>query len=162
MTVFRYSLPLEADDEVSARRLSLAPRRSLQRILWWWGAVFTAVCAWLTWFGWVRGRWHPLLLPLFGAGLFLAFYLFVVLPRSTRRNFQAQLAEGEITEQGFTAAATGTVPWARLHHWRHNRRVILLYVTDDLFTIVPLRAFPAGERAAVLSFLTRQVGPPHA
>src|SRR5829696_5123205 len=82
--IISYDAMLTSADYVAARRLNLSPRPVMRLILWWWVLAFAPVCLWLAYFGWVRGRWHPLLAPIGGATAFLALYLLIVLPWNTR------------------------------------------------------------------------------
>ena len=157
-----YDVTIGPADYVSARRLSLAPRPSMRLILWLWAMVFVPVCLWLTYFGWVRGRWHPLLSPIFGAALFLLFYFFVLLPWSTYRAYQRHHVTGELSEEGLKLTMEGAsqrIKWPLIRKGKRSDTLLLFYFADEGFAVIPLRAFAThDDRAAALSLIERKVG----
>jgi hypothetical protein len=154
-----YAAEFDPGDYVAARRLSLTPRRIMRLILWVWVAILVPFCVWLTYFGWVRGRWHPLLLPMAGAGAFLAFYFYVVLPWIARQGHRPEPAAGHFTDAGVVSDQLGLVEWNRLRKWKRNDRILVFYSSGDAFLVVPLRAFAtAADRTAAIALLERKLG----
>ena len=157
-----YDVMIAPGDYVGARRLSLAPRPLMRVILWLWAIIFVPVCLWLTYFGWARGRWHPLLMPIFGAALFLVFYFFVLLPWSTRRAYQRHHVAGELSEEGLELTMEGArqrIKWPLIRKWKCSDKLLLFYFADEGFAVLPLRGFATqDDRRAALRLVERMLG----
>ncbi|HUR57324.1 MAG TPA: hypothetical protein VM029_06420 [Opitutaceae bacterium] len=123
--------------------------------------VFSLVCVLLLYLGWIRGRWHPLLAPILGAGFFLGLYLFIILPWNTRRAVRQSgppgMLTGEFSDEGITLGTGETLPWSLVSRWKLNDRVVLLFAADA-FVAIPLRAF--ADRAAAIALARTKLGPP--
>jgi hypothetical protein len=101
---------------------------------------------------------------------FLAFGAFVFLTprRNARLQLQALTAAGDANvtyrfdDEGVTirsAGATASIAYRRLTKIRRGKTALLLYTTEQIANIVPLRAFSEGELPRVLAFLPPAVTP---
>lgn len=87
--------------------------------------------------------WLFLLPVVFLAGV--GFYIYVMLPWNVRRIFaqQKELAapfEHEITETALNSTSqygNSVRPWSSFHKWKENQDLLLLYLSDIVFVIIP-------------------------
>ena len=95
----------------------------------------------------------PVTWILLGSVAYLAFMAFVWFPRKIRRSYsQRKDFQHEIsmmasstglemrTEQGYNLK-----PWSDYLNWKEGRSVFLLYLSDNLFQMVPKRFFATHE-----------------
>jgi hypothetical protein len=95
------------------------------------------------------GSWYDILMALtiFGFLAFLILYRHVIMRRKAARYFMTSLdfgsethlrmTEEELTLESETACAIR--PWHKLFGWKENDELILLYVSDRSFEIIPKR-----------------------
>ena len=97
------------------------------------------------------------------AALTAAFVLYIpIRAKRTLRQYKA-LSEPitiEVQELGLRFKRLNgemLLPWSHLQKWRYNRRVLLLYVEDRLFHMVPSHFFSsANDFAAFVNVLNRR------
>ncbi len=85
---------------------------------------------------------------------YLLFHWTFVLPMKWRRIYRQQLSlqkpyKLEITEQGISGQTDnmqGTNSWSDYIRWKEGNGVFLLYWSDALFQVIPLRFFSTGEQ----------------
>jgi len=138
--------------------------------MWVLGIPFIAVLVLDSYFGASRGRPHPFLASLLGAGMFLLIWYHVLLPLQVRRAYQqtndALPVVGEFTATGLSVGTTGmrgALAWSEVAKWKRDDRIILLYSAEGEYTIIPLRGFAsASQREAAFAFLEQRLGPAEA
>jgi hypothetical protein len=154
-----------------AQRLALRPSKSFRLVLCCLLPPAVLGQAYLV-HEWIRGS--PLIkndsplafLVLFITFLALAWYVGV--PWQARRIFKQQKTlhvrivfhfdtEGVRAESPHGAS---NIPWSHFRKWKANGRVLVLFQSDVLMTLVPLRALPdAASRDALLALVENGVGP---
>lgn len=111
--------------------------------------------------GWVNlgyYLWLPVVIV-----LALLLYYFVALPRRVRRLFEQQKAlsapfEHEITPDGLVSSnqyGRSTRPWAHFLKWKESRDILLLYVSDLQFVLIPKRFCTAEQLEALRAQLAQ-------
>lgn len=113
---------------------------------------------------------RPLLLLLEGAAgilLLLVGLLLASLGRIWRLNARRTLAQRpdlaepiayEITAEAVrhtTIFADSTIPWTALRGWQENKKVFMIYLTDQLFYAIPKAQAPAEAIDAIRAALSR-------
>ena len=171
MTPLRFTAQLSEDDLVEGFRLAARLRRVVP--------VIAAVIVLLALLGVIfavspqsrySAQHSPLLLLLEGAAgilLLLVGTLLALLPRIFRANARRTMAQRpdlaepiayEISDESFrhtTIYADSTLPWASLRGWSENRRVFMVYLTDQLFYAIPKAQAPGEAIDAIRTALTR-------
>ena len=134
---------LEANDYIRAQYLHLRPRL-LYKII---GVVVLALVVWGYWLALndtPYDAWDILFLAL---PILLVFQFTVYLPWKTRRLYRQQKAMQRhltytIDDHGISVESdngTWKTPWEDVHRFKMNDRLILLYVSDCLYQILPKR-----------------------
>ena len=138
-------------DLLAAQWIHVRPRRSLAiaGILLLGVTVFVMAASFV---GHRQSLMDPKAWILPGILAYLAFIAFVWVPRKVRRSYaQRKDFQHEIsmvvtsagiearTEQGYSVK-----PWRDYLKWKEGKSVFLLYLSDQLFQIVPKRFFAAG------------------
>jgi hypothetical protein len=98
----------------------------------------------------------------------IPLYRYVLLPRRIKKLFiqQKELSlpfELEITETGMFISnelGNGTRPWANFTQWKENEKLLLLYHSDVMFSIIPKRVFSDPQQVeTVKAFLEKNKVP---
>jgi hypothetical protein len=98
---------------------------------------------------------------------YLFFYLALVLPNKWKRIYRQQKSlrmpyRLEITEEGIsgkTEKMQGSNPWSDYVRWKEGNGVFLLYWSDSLFQVIPLRFFATeGQIESFRGLLREKVG----
>jgi hypothetical protein len=103
----------------------------------------------------------PFFLPPLLVIAILPLYFYVFLPRRVRRLFEQHKelsapVEHEITPEGLITKSqygNSNRPWSIFSKWRENKDLLMLYVTDIQFVMIPKRLCTAEQLAAVHSYL---------
>jgi hypothetical protein len=85
--------------------------------------------------------------PVVFVAAFLVIYLRVLLPWNARRVFfqqkeSASPFEHEITETAFNSSGqygSATRPWVNFHKWKEDKDLLMLYLSDVMFIVIPKR-----------------------
>jgi MFS family permease len=137
-----------AADLVSATWVHLRPRRSLAIVgagllfaLAWaiWAAFFGRFTNHQAWQGWAFVGVLVYLIAAFGVGI----------PYKCRRAYRQRKdlqreCSFAATDQGVgfsSDAMSGTKPWADYLKWKEGKRLFLLYMSDNLYQVIPKRFF---------------------
>jgi hypothetical protein len=163
---------LTADDYIDAQRLNLRPGKRLRIFLYCVLPPIGLGSAFIL-YDWIRGA--PLIKHDSLIGLLVPFITFVVLlrwyvllPSYTRRVFKQQKTLHDkivfdFNTEGMRAEAlhgASHVPWSHFHKWKANGRVLVLFQSDLLMNLVPLRALSdSASREALLALVENGVGP---
>jgi hypothetical protein len=89
--------------------------------------------------------------------LFLALMRYVIYPFYARKNFQQQKALSDEMSLSWTGevflyqtgASRTEMPFAHLHGYRASDDIIILYVADAIYFVVPVGAFGDGETVSL-------------
>jgi hypothetical protein len=118
-----------------------------------------------------RGMVHPslgVLVPQLLVGVGYVAFLFVAPRLAARRQLRVMARAGDTNvtyrfdDEGITirsAGATSTLAYRRLVKVVQGRTALLLYTTDQVANLVPLRAFSADELARLRAFLPAEAKP---
>ncbi len=96
---------------------------------------------------------HPLSkTDLFWTAMLLTWY-YCILPRRIRKIYRQQkLLHDEITMiltdtglESKTPHGGGKLAWALFHKWKRSNKVIIVYQSDVLYNVFPIRAFDKAE-----------------
>jgi YcxB-like protein len=90
---------------------------------------------------------------MFGVLVYLVSAYALYIPWSAKRNYRQYKALStpvsmEIRTDGLyfkQQNGEGLVPWSHVHKWRHNKKMLLLYPTGNVFHLVPSHFFPSQE-----------------
>lgn len=108
------------------------------------------------------------ILILCGLTYFTLLFL-VLIPRFVRRSYVRQgrlagLQTVDVCEGGLVlgnSVGQGSLPWASVLRWKASKHVVIVYVSDGRFIILPGHAFPSAEGFRMLEqLLDEKVGPP--
>jgi hypothetical protein len=162
-TVVRAEGTMALSDHLWAQFVHLRPRRTFAIL----GLLL--VFAYLVVVGLAVTRessWHwPVILLV--PGLYLLIFFLVWVPWRTRRTFRQQKRllvpiRLEIAHDGMrtsTQFSDVRLPWDGFLKWREGSGVFLLYYSDHLFQIVPVRFFSTlEESSAFRAVLVEKVG----
>ena len=102
--------------------------------------------------------WLPLVIV-----VALLLYYFVALPRRVRRLYQQHTEmqspfEHEITESGLASSnefAHADRPWGHFRKWKQDKNILLLYVSDIQFVLIPKRFCTAEQLEALRGHLAQ-------
>ncbi|MGC1376765.1 MAG: YcxB family protein [Anaerolineales bacterium] len=103
-------------------------------------------------------------LPALGLPIVFLLYRYVFLPRQIKKLFtqQKELSlpfELEITETGLLTSnelGNSTRPWGNFAKWKENEKLLLLYHSDIMFSIIPKRIFSEPQQVeTVKAFLQK-------
>lgn len=154
---------IQPSDYVRAQYLHMRPR-PLYKVL---GVFVSALVLWAAWIAITDESRHPLyfLYPTLLIALILNFTVYV--PWKTRRIYGQQKAlQRELTfkfdESGAlitTENGQTTMPWSDYLRWKQNNHLMLIYLSDCMYHMLPRRLFvdPDGfEKLGEL--LTNKIG----
>lgn len=110
--------------------------------------------------------WRPFII--FAALLYFALFYGVWLPFRTRRLFSQQKAlqepyEVDISDDAFSASSSHgqtTMVWKDFHKYKTNKKIILLYQSDALFHMFPMRWFSGDQFSEFQEILRANLGEP--
>jgi hypothetical protein len=153
---------LSARDVLAAQWLHIKPRPTYTVV----GIVLLAAAVWALWFSFSIPDLYGNGWLLIGSLAFIAA-LGLWLPYSTvrtyrqRRGMQRQLrmvpSDAGLLAENETGQAT--VPWSDFLKWKEGNRAFLLYVSDDMFHVVPRHFFQSEtDVAAFRDILAAKVG----
>jgi len=154
---------LLAEDYVSAQYLHLRPR-PIFRIF---GIIVLALFLWAGWYSLTSGEPDVLDYIFFLAMGYLILNFAVYLPWKTRRIYRQQKAlQRELTmkfdEVGVNAEnenGRSRTSWEDFHKWKANDQLILLYLSDCLYHMVPKRFFTdVGDFEQLRELLPGKIG----
>ena len=131
----------------TATWLHLAPRKAIGAL----GLLVLAFGIWVLWLaffsskpdpGW--GKWIMLAVL-----AYLSAYFFIYVPFWVKRHFRQykELQREQVLtpeESGLSAKTVNgksMLVWSDLRSWKENKNVFMLYVTDDLYHLVPKHFF---------------------
>jgi hypothetical protein len=161
-----------AEDYVDAQRLQMRPSKSLRIVLYFLLPPAGVGSAYLLYES-LRGApliKHDYTLPTFLV-LFPVFFGLlrnVYAPWYTRRLFKQQKTTHNKISFVFDTAGmraeslhgSSNIPWSHFRKWKANDRVLLLFQSDALMNLVPLRALPdPASREALLALVQNGIGP---
>ena len=141
-------------DCVAAQYLNMRPRGVL-------AVIGTLICLLAVVLMLISVSW-----PLVGVMAFLVAWYFVYVPWASKRNYRQYKAMAraytvELTDEGyrtFGEHGEGTIPWSDIASVRHNKNLLLIYPTSNLFYIVPHHFFESREAfAAFIADVERRV-----
>ncbi len=109
--------------------------------------------------GWAQS-W-PFLIPILLLLVAIPLYLYIFLPRRVRRLFEQHKELGapiehEITPEGLLMTSqygNSNRPWNIFRKWKENKDLLLLYITDLQFIMIPKRFFAAEQLTALHGYL---------
>ncbi len=98
--------------------------------------------------------WWLALYPILILG-FIALFWYVLRPAQIARAYRqhkelSSLFEMELTDEGYSIKndyGTGKVPWRDFAKWKADKKIILLYRTDNMFNMVPTRLLQDESQA---------------
>jgi len=108
------------------------------------------------------------LLPVLILFCLFPLYRYVLLPNRVKKLFvqQKELSlpiEFEFTETGMSSSnelGNSTRPWTNFVKWKENKELILLYHSDVLFSMIPVRFFTDPQQVEIIkSFLEKNKVP---
>ena len=154
---------IAVEDFLAAQWVHVRPRRSLAVVgVTLLGLLILAMAA--SFLGRRQSLTDPMVWILPGILAYLVFIAFVWVPRKVRRSYsQRKDFQHEIsmmvtsagvearTEQGYCVK-----PWSDYLKWKEGKNVFLLYLSDQLFQIVPKRFFAAREDIDAFRNVIRQ------
>lgn len=154
---------LDWKDYLKAQRLHMRPSRAARAALY--VAMVVVIGALAYGFGAMAAGagaeiWSWLL-PLVIIGGLTVLYYYVLLPWNVRRIFSQQKElsvplEHEITDSALVSSSqygSGVRPWADFHKWKEDKDVLLLYMSDVMFVLIPKRFCTAEQVEAIRSHL---------
>jgi hypothetical protein len=154
---------LTEEEHTAAQWLHLKPRPAVV-VVGFALAFVTLVALGLSFFGSYSyqtqiARWA--LLAFLG---YLIFHWAFLLPTRWKRIYRQQKSLGtpyrlEITEEGITGTTEnmqGTNPWSDYVRWKEGNGVFLLYWSDALFQVIPLRFFSTDKQVLDFRRLLRE------
>ncbi len=126
--------------------------------------ILSLVVLWLSFFDLLN---HQAKMARLAVLVFLGYLFFhwtVVLPMKWRRIYRQQKSfqrpyKLEITDQGIIGQSEntqGTNSWNEYVRWKEGNGVFLLYWSDALFQVVPLRFFQADEQIVEFRNILRE------
>lgn len=137
-----------ASDILSATWLSLRPRRSWRVA----GVVLVLILLWAAWAEFYGPRaqpdgWMRWIIP--GGALYFAFALGVLLPIKSRRTYEQRKdlqrpCSFTASDAGLLFSAEGVAglkPWSDYLKWKEGDATLLLYMSDNMYQIIPKRFF---------------------
>jgi YcxB-like protein len=154
---------LETGDVLAAQWLHLRPRRSYAIV----GVLLLVLCAWALWYSFSVPALSTNAWFLVGCVVFLILLFALWLPYKSIRSYRQR--KNLQRETYFVASDNGlmgqnengymTTPWGDYLKWKEGRGGFLLYVSDELFQVIPKRFFQSeSETAAFREMLRAKVG----
>lgn len=142
---------------------NLRPRRSFAIV----GGVLVVLFFWALWLAFFGSRsfepewmrWLMLGVPAYFAWSF-AFWL----PRKVRKSFRQRkdlhrpcfYFPSDTGLGAETEGAAGVKPWTDYLKWKEGKSVLLLYMSDDMYQIIPKHFFPSDDDLAKFKDLLRE------
>lgn len=110
--------------------------------------------------GGVAESW-PFFLPILLLFVYIFAYNYVFLPRRVRRLFEQNKelgapVEHEITPEGLITTnqyGNSNRPWSLFRKWKESKDLLMLYITDFQFILLPRRFFTDEQFAALHAYL---------
>ncbi|WP_438481298.1 YcxB family protein [Oleiharenicola lentus] len=163
----KITFQLTADDCIAARRLAMRPRPSLRRIGYIISILFLLflLCQGYEVFTQKKPQ-HNFWFITAVVSYFSALY-FVVIPWKTKRIFSQQKTLQSVTEleltdthfKGSSAHGTCKIAWEEFHKWKKNEHLVLVYQSEALMHMIPLRAFQTTtDKERLTSILKLHLG----
>jgi hypothetical protein len=163
----KFTLKLTADDYIAARWLSIKPRSMLLYL------TYTVVAVYLLslladFISIIQGRaletrfWIKL-----AVGAYLSVSFLIIMPARIRRIFRQQKnlqveSIVEFTETHMLAQSehgTMNMKWSDFLKWRRNDKMILIYQSEVLMHMLPLRCLSDGtSHTDLIRFLDSKIG----
>jgi len=142
---------------------NLRPRRSIAIV----GVVLVVLFFWALWiafFGFRRFEPDWMRWLMLGAPAYLAWTFAVWLPRKVRKTYRQRkdlqrpcIYRPSDTGLGAeTEGAAGVKPWTDYLKWKEGRSVFLLYMSDDMYQIVPKHFFSSEDDLLKFKNLLRE------
>ena len=140
---------LQPSDYVTAQFLNLRPRPGYKVV----GVIILAAVLWAGWYSFSQGDIGVLDYLFVAAILFLIVNFAVYLPWKTRRIYRQQKAlQRELTyrfdDSGVFASnenGQSTTPWGDYLKWKQNDHMILLYLSDCMYQMIPKMLFERSD-----------------
>jgi hypothetical protein len=165
----KYPVQLTPDDLVAAHRLSLRPRAGFRGACYvLLGLVVVAAAISSTAIIRREAPLNSLTVPLLLVA-YVAIIVFVIMPWRARKIFRQQkglqrpytvtLESDEFVVEAHNGHMR--LKWSDVHKWKYNHRLILLYHSDAIYSMIPCRVFSGPtERDEALGFLRQRLGNP--
>jgi hypothetical protein len=107
--------------------------------------------------------WSTIIYPIFLLG-FLALFWFVLRPYQITRSYKQHKElsspfEMELSDEGYSiknSYGSGKIPWKDFAKWKADKKIILLYRTDNMFNMVPRRLLQDESQAQYVIDQLRQ------
>ncbi len=154
-------------DYIQAQFLHLRPRP----FLYWTGLFFVGLLLLACLYGFLNlsesdAWWTPYVI--LSTLLYLALSYGVWMPMRTSRIFSQQKTlqepyEVEVYEDSFLASSKygqTKMAWKDFHKYKTNKRIILLYQSDDIFHMFPIRWFSGDQFHKFQGILRSNLGEP--
>jgi hypothetical protein len=154
---------LTEKEHTAAQWLNLKPRPAILGV----GValvIVTMAALWLSFFGSYSNQAQTARWALLAFLGYLVFHWAFVLPNKWKRIYRQQKSlrmpyKLEISEEGIsgkTENMQGTNPWSDYVRWKEGNGVFLLYWSDSLFQVIPLRFFATEEHIEAFRGLLRE------
>ena len=158
---------IAVEDLMAAHWVHVRPRRSLAVVgILLLGLVVFAMAD--SFFGRRQSWTDPMNWILPGILAYLAFNVFVWVPRRVRRSYSQRKdlhhdISMVVTSAGIASRSeqgNSMKPWSDYLKWKEGKSVFLLYLSDQMFQMVPKRFFAAQEDIDAFRSVVRQsIGP---
>jgi hypothetical protein len=157
---------LTEQEHTAAQWLNLKPRPAIL-VLGVALVVVTLAALWLSFVGPYGGQAQTARWALLAFLGYLVFHWAFVLPNKWKRIYRQQKSlrmpyKLVITEEGISGTTEnmqGANPWSDYVRWKEGNGVFLLYWSDSLFQVIPLRFFASeGQIEAFRGLLREKVG----
>jgi hypothetical protein len=158
---------LTPGDYIDARFLHLRPRPLFK----WIGLSLVGVAIFVCVNGFLNvsesdAPWNPFII--LAALLYFTLFYGVWIPLGTKRLFLQQKTlqepyEVDISDEAFSASSRHgqtTMVWKDFHKYKTNKRIILLYQSDALFHMFPMRWFSGDQFREFQEILRANLGDP--
>ena len=171
----KFTGQLQWTDYLNAQLLHLKPKKIVKII--YYVSFFVMALGMLAGFYFLYlfaiGEWHSglgTILPIFlPSGILLLFWLlfrYVILPSRTKKIFTQQKEtnapfEMEITEDNLVASnefGNAIRPWKNFTKWKENEELLLLYISDIMFVIIPKRLIPDPKQLEMIKSFIQKNG----
>jgi hypothetical protein len=163
----KYALKISYEDYKAAQQLHMKPRRGFRIVLYPLLVLFalTAICVTINF---VKGNCASRsFYILMGCIAYLFFVFAILFPSKWKRIFNQQkffelTFDYEFTESALCSASElghVSLPWAKFHKWKENKKMFIVYQSDVLFHLIPKRIFKTEEEISRLrAILTQSIG----
>jgi hypothetical protein len=154
---------LTEKEHTSAQWLHLKPRPAIL-VVGLALVIVALVVLWLSFFGSYTHQAQAVRWALLAFLGYLVFHWAFVLPAKWKRIYRQQKSLGmpyvlEISEEGIsgkTEGMQGINPWSDYMRWKEGNGVFLLYWSDALFQVIPIRFFSTDEQVDEFRTLLRE------